>query len=99
MRNVSEESVLSMANRYNTKLYLEHKGFDVDDRYEFELVKDGERCRARITHFGFIKIEGGNAPENLIDFTDDLFQQKRQTVVNNIAKCFGITKGASHGKA
>ncbi len=98
MKNLNEALVLASNSRYRTKLYLEYQGFDVSDTYEFDAVINGELHHARILHFGLIQMEDNDIPETLVDFLEGFVQQKRQTIVNNIGKCFGLKAGGYHGE-
>ena len=98
MKNINETLVLASNSRYKTKRYLEYQGFDVSDTYEFEVMIEGEIRLARITHFGLVMMENSDEAMTLVDFLEGFVQQKRQSIVNNIGKCFGLRAGGYHGE-
>jgi hypothetical protein len=43
-------------------------------------------------------VENSDEAMTLVDFLEGCVQQKRQTIVNNIGKCFGLRAGGYHGE-
>ncbi len=76
--------------RYHAYLYLNYRGFEVDDNYSFNLKSKKGMKSAYIRHFGLIDVEG--KIYTFIDFLDAHLKQKRSTILNDVYKRLGLKK-------
>ncbi len=77
--------LIPLITRSTTKQLLQRQGMIVQ-AYRFET----RGTEALICHFGDIELNGSRY--GLIDFLDLYFSPKRQTILNNVAKCLGFHK-------
>ena len=82
---ITAYDLIPLITRATTKQFLTRQGMIVQD-YRFKI----RGAEAFICHFGDIELNGSRY--GLIDFLDLYFSPKRQTILNNVAKCLGFHK-------